>query len=143
LPNTVFKPARNSPLPPVSVTEEYAAQVVGPVVDFQPSGTHFFKPATLTLQYDPASYPAARAESDLVMAYYDAYADKWVELPTRVSVAGHTVSADISHFSTFGIIRKTERVMDYWRMIAIIACETVVAMLLFMSLLLRRRSVRR
>ena len=140
LPQVIFKPGGNISLPPVSVTEEYSAQIIGPVVDFQPSGAHFFQPVTLTLQYDPADYPSDRAESDLVMAYYDAHADKWVELPTRVSVAGNTVSARISHLSTFGIIKKSERVMDYWRMIAIIASETVVALLLLLSLLLRKRS---
>lgn len=140
LPDKVFKPGENSPIPPVSITQEYSAQIIGPVVELQPSGSVFARPVTLTLEYDPDSYPAALSRQDLVLAYYDAHADKWIELPSTVNTVGHTVSAEISHFSTLGIIKKVDRVVEWWRVGAIMAAEMVLGLLIYIFIIIRRRS---
>jgi hypothetical protein len=140
IPDKLFDPGENSPVPPVSITQEYSAQIIGPVVELQPSGSIFARPVTIILEYNPDSYPADTARQDLVLAYYDAHADKWVELPSTVNTVGNTVSAEISHFSILGIIKKCDRVVEWWRVAAIIAVEMVLGLLIYIFILFRRRS---
>jgi hypothetical protein len=140
LPDKLFEPGENFPIPPVSITQEYSAQVIGPVVELEPSGSIFAYPITLTLEYDPDSYPADLARQDLVLAYYDAHADKWIELPSTVNTVGHTISAEISHFSTLGIVKKVDRVVEWWRVGAIMAVELVLGLLIYIFIIVRRQS---
>jgi len=44
------------------------------------------------------------AEEDLVLAWYDEAADRWVELDCVVDTSNNTITASIEHFTTFAII---------------------------------------
>ena len=77
------------------------AHVIGLFYDFQPSGATFEPPVTLTFSYDPADIPEGIAEEDLVIAYYDQKAGKWVNLEGTVDPGRNTITASISHFTAF------------------------------------------
>ncbi len=141
LPSMLLETDPDSPLPPVSMTQQYRAQIIGPVVDLQPSGALFSTPITLVLEYEDGAYPQEMAERDLVLAYYDAHADTWVEVPSTTNAMGRTIKADISHFSTYGIVRKAERTVEWWNMGAIIAVETVMALGILLLWIVKRRNV--
>jgi hypothetical protein len=139
LPATLFKPKDSAVIPPVSLTHQYKAQVIGTVVDLQPSGAHFSQPVTITLEYDKGAYPPEKAQKDLILAYYDAHADRWIELDSRVNPVGHTITAEIAHFSTIGILKRGERTVEWWRMSTIIAIEMVMGLSIYIIIWLRKR----
>jgi hypothetical protein len=58
----------------------------------------------VTIHYDEGELDAGINEEDLVLAYYDEAREKWVMLPTEVDVEANTVTAWVSHTSTFAII---------------------------------------
>jgi len=71
-----------------------------PAVDLGPSGTTFAQPVTLTLSYDPAQLPPGVPGSALHVVTSDGTG--WVVVPNNtVDSVGNTVSAPISHFSTY------------------------------------------
>jgi len=82
------------------------AHVIGLVYDFGPDGITFDPPVTLTFSYDPADIPEGVAEEDMVIAYYDKtmVPPQWVELECVVDTEKNTITALISHFTTFAII---------------------------------------
>jgi len=67
--------------------------------DFGPDGATFDPPITLTWNYDPEDVPE---NMDLVIAYYDEDDGEWVYLP--VERINNTLTASISHFTTFALI---------------------------------------
>jgi hypothetical protein len=92
----------NPPNPPEN------ANIIGLAYDFGPAGATFDPPITFTWSYDPAALPAGVAEEDLVIAYYDATAGKWVELPCVVDTVNNKITASVAHFTTFAIIGKAK-----------------------------------
>jgi len=80
------------------------ANIVGLAYDFGPDGATFEPPIPLTWSYDPADIPEGVAEEDLVLAYYDEATGEWVELVCVVDTENNTITASISHFTTFAII---------------------------------------
>jgi hypothetical protein len=58
----------------------------------------------VTIHYYKGELDAGINEEDLVLAYYDAAREKWVMLPTEVDVEANTVTAWVSHTSTFAIL---------------------------------------
>jgi len=84
------------------------AHVVGLAYDFGPDGATFDPPITFTWSYDPDALPEGVAEEDLVIAYYDEGSGKWVELSGTVDTENNTITASISHFTTFAIIGAPE-----------------------------------
>jgi hypothetical protein len=88
------------PAPPAN------ANIIGLPYNFSPDGVTFSPPMTLTYSYDPNTLPAGVAEQNLAVAYYDAAAGKWVELPGTVNTTTHTITAQVSHTTTFAIIGK-------------------------------------
>jgi len=77
------------------------AHIIGFVYDLQPDGATFNPPATLEYTYDPAKIPEGVSEENLVFAWWDAEAGKWVELESTVNTEANTISAPVSHFSAF------------------------------------------
>lgn len=69
--------------------------------EFGPHGETFDAPVTISLPYDPAGLPAGTDEDALQVAYWNAAAGDWEPLPSRVSRADRTVSAETSHFSVY------------------------------------------
>jgi len=81
------------------------AHIIGLVYDFGPDGATFDPPAMLTFDYDPRDIPEGIAEQDLVLAYYDEVAGKWVELKgCVVDRTANTITAPFSHFTGFTIV---------------------------------------
>jgi len=78
--------------------------IIGLAYDFEPEGATFDPPITLTWSYDPDALPEGVAEEDLVLAYYDEEAGEWVELDCVVDTENKTITASVSHFTTFAII---------------------------------------
>jgi N-acetylneuraminic acid mutarotase len=92
--NITLQPATNPP----------AAEAFAQPVDLGPSGTTFAMPVTLTLSFDPTQLPTGVPATAL--AVYTATADGsgWQLVPnSAVDVSSNTVSAPISHFSTYVI----------------------------------------
>ncbi|MBA7641140.1 hypothetical protein ES703_48813 [subsurface metagenome] len=78
--------------------------IIGLAYDFGPDGATFDSPITLTWSYAPNDIPDGVAEEDLVLAWYDAATDNWVELVFVVDTRNNTITASIEHFTTFAII---------------------------------------
>jgi len=72
--------------------------------NFSPEGATFDPPITFTWKYDPDALPEGVAEEDLVLAYYDEEAEKWIELDCLVDTINNTITASVGHFTTFAII---------------------------------------
>lgn len=82
------------------------ASIIGLAYDFGPAGATFEPPITLEYTYDPDTLPEGVAEEDLVIAYYDKEAGKWVELECVVDTENNTITALVSHFTCFAIIAR-------------------------------------
>ena len=62
----------------------------------------------MVITYDSGKLPAGVAEKDLVIGYYDTTQKKWIEMiPCTVDTAKHTVTAKVSHFTSFALLGKT------------------------------------
>lgn len=85
-----------------------AANIIGLAYNFGPDGATFAPSITMILSYDSNTLPAGVAEQGIVIAYYDAAAGEWVEIPGTVSIANHTITAQVNHFTTFAIIGKAK-----------------------------------
>ncbi len=90
-----------NPSPPPPPTD---ARIIGLAYNFGPNGATFVPPLKLEYTYDPAALPAGVAEADLVLAYYDEVAGKWVELDCVVDTVNNIITASVPHFTTFAII---------------------------------------
>lgn len=78
------------------------ASVIGLAYEFEPSGTTFEPPITLSWSYDSDAVPEGVAEENLVLAYY--LDGEWVGLECVVNTDDNTITASVSHFTTFAII---------------------------------------
>jgi Tol biopolymer transport system component/subtilisin family serine protease len=70
--------------------------------DFGPDGATFDPGLDLIITYDPAKLPANVAEKDLYLAYFDG--TQWQALKSAVDTQAKTVTAKISHFSTYALL---------------------------------------
>lgn len=86
----------NPPSPPRD------ANVIGFAYEFEPIGTTFEPSITLTWHYDPGALPKGVTEEDLTLAYY--MDGEWIELACLVTTKTNTITASVSHFTTFAII---------------------------------------
>ncbi len=80
------------------------ASAMGLTYDFGPDGATFNPPIALEFSYDPSNIPAGVNEEDLVIAYYDKNAAKWIKLASTVNTATNTITALVSHFTAFAIL---------------------------------------
>jgi len=90
--------SENPPSPPGD------AHIIGLAYIFEPSGTTFNSPITFTWSYDPDALHENVAEEDLVIAYYDDNAGKWVELDCVVDIENNVIIAPVEHLTTFAAI---------------------------------------
>ncbi|MFA6093943.1 MAG: hypothetical protein WCU88_12170 [Elusimicrobiota bacterium] len=68
------------------------------------SGQHALNlPAQLTFTYDPAA-TAGIAASEMRIAWLDTASGRWTPLSSTLDASAHTVRAQTSHFSTFGLL---------------------------------------
>jgi hypothetical protein len=84
-----------TPAPPANskVIEAYA---------FGPDNTTFSPAASVTVKYDPAGLPADVQESNLYLALLEN--SNWTEVPSTVNTQAKTVTAQVSHFSTYALL---------------------------------------
>jgi hypothetical protein len=80
------------------------AHIIGPAYRFEPGGTSFDPPLTISWRYNPDDLPAGTAEANLVIACYNDASSAWVTLPSEVDTAENTISATAAHFSTFAVV---------------------------------------
>lgn len=105
---TVLKTAAGGPLisMTVSVPDSIPAPPSGKTVilalDFGPDGATFDPPITLTLTYEESELPAGVSEASLSLAFWDD--SGWAVLESEVDAGADTVSAPVSHFTTFAIL---------------------------------------
>ena len=59
---------------------------------------------SLTLKYNDTALPEGVEEQNLVVAYYDAGNNSWEELDCSRNIENNTVTAPVSHFTTFAIM---------------------------------------
>lgn len=79
--------------------------IIGLVYQMGPQGATFSKPIRLTFIYSGYQIPAGVAEKDLVIAYWDATARKWVPLEDCVvDTVTKRVTGSARHFTPFSII---------------------------------------
>lgn len=69
---------------------------------FSPDGANFNPAATVTIKYSPADVPAGVQESNLYIA--QSLGANWLSLPSTVDTGTKTVTALLSHFSTYALI---------------------------------------
>jgi hypothetical protein len=86
------------------IAQPESSQIVGPVYDLTPEGATFTPLITLTFTYGNYELPSGIQEGNLVIATWDGKAGKWIDLKTTVDPVSGTVSALISHFSSFTLI---------------------------------------
>ena len=135
------------------------AHIIGLPYDFGPAGATFDPAISFTWHYDPDALSDRVAEEDLVIAYYDEAAGEWVELECVVDTENNTITASVSHFTTFAILGvvtpepepvvepepepvvEPEPALTYWREVVgiIIIGGVVIAGLLIYFLARRRR----
>jgi hypothetical protein len=72
--------------------------------NFGPDGATFDPPIVLTFEYSPGDIPENTDEEGLVIAFYDSSIGEWVPLTTEVDTVNHTVTASVSHFTSFAVL---------------------------------------
>ena len=90
------------PVPP-------AAPPSGAVVlafEMGPSGTTFTPAVSIQFAYIDDKVPAGMAESSLFIAMWDGA--KWVKLASTVDTVNNTVTAQVEHFSSFGLLAQAQ-----------------------------------
>jgi hypothetical protein len=72
---------------------------------FGPDNATFNPSLTVTIKYNTADIPAGVQETDLYIASLSG--STWTDLPSTVNTQNKTVTASISHFSTYALLGKT------------------------------------
>ena len=108
-----------TPLEPESVPDAASVQggtFSGLSVDCAPSGTRFVGgSATISFSLTPAQWAEALVQVNgntaaMTIQFYDTASKTWAEVPTTVDPVAHTVSARVTHFSTYALFYKTTKV---------------------------------
>jgi hypothetical protein len=86
----------------IDAAEAWPTGALGPVFAVRPSGTSFSTPATFVYRYQPADIaPVPAAEIRLAVAS----GSTWTPLNTTVNTVMGTASAQVTHLSTYGLVR--------------------------------------
>jgi hypothetical protein len=107
---TDVKDSTGKALATISAVRAGAAPIAPPssavvlAYTFGPDGAKFNPAITLTLKYELNNLPQGADEKTLYIALWDTATNKWVELPSTVDTANHTITAKISHFSLYTVI---------------------------------------
>jgi Domain of unknown function (DUF2341)/Cadherin-like beta sandwich domain/Divergent InlB B-repeat domain len=79
------------------------AGIIGLAYDCTPAGITFSPAVTIRFNYNPTLIPAGMLESNLQIAYFDTTQNAWVTVPATVDTVNHYISAQISHFTAYGV----------------------------------------
>lgn len=85
-------------LPPLPEGDNF----IGLPFDLGPAGATFEPPLIFTWTYDPEDIPEDAAPEDLSIVYWDG--SKWITLTGVVDTENYTVTAEVSHFTTFALV---------------------------------------
>ena len=81
------------------------ADIVGTVYKLGPNGATFEPPVNLTFAYDDSNLSDGITAKDLKIAFWDETANQWINLETEnIDTVNHTITAKISHFSTYSVL---------------------------------------
>jgi hypothetical protein len=100
----------------------------------------------LTFNYDPSKLAAGVSETSITIAYYDASQGQWVNLGGVVDTANHTITVQVSHFTVFSVMQKTNTTSSnstfpsHYLWLIIMFGVLLVATIVLSILFLRRRS---
>ena len=78
--------------------------IVGKAYRAEPEGATFDPPLNLTIGYEDNAIPQNVSEEDIYIAGYNATSESWVSLYSQVNAQNNTVTAPVSHFTTFAIM---------------------------------------
>lgn len=85
----------------------YEGGAVLSAFSLRPNGATFSPSLQIGISYDTEELPPGCDEEELTIGYYDRTAGRWRELPSTVNTAQKVVSADVSHFTSFGLLAPT------------------------------------
>ncbi len=108
-PGTLTFSVAPAPDQPVSLPDEMALS--GPLYQFEPEGVTFAVPVRITLPI-PAGTDPARV---MGLVTRDAQSGEWITIAGVVDAAARTVSAEVTHFSPFGVYSYTGNDPDAWQ----------------------------
>jgi len=92
----------------MQTAQKNGAQPVDPPVDYEPEGTQFAKPVTLTLPYNADLVAqAGLPETAVQVNYWNPTQQQWLPLDSTVDPDNHTVTAQTSHFSLYQVLTST------------------------------------
>jgi len=72
-----------------------------------PSGATFAPSIRISISYEDAELPPGCDEDDLSIGYYSADDGEWKKTSSRVDSSRNVVAADVTHFSTIGLLAPT------------------------------------
>lgn len=112
--NTIARDSLGNPLssltidvdpdPPCPVPED--ERIIGLAYSFEPDGATFSPPIEIVFTYEPADIPEGVLEEELIIAFCDEDSGEWIQVPAVVDADNNTITAEISHFTTYAIIGK-------------------------------------
>jgi len=110
--------------------------LIGLAYEFKPNGATFDPFVTITLQYDPDSFPKGVSEQNIYIAYASTAAGFWYKLQGDVNPVEHKITAQATHFTTFAILaditQQSSAPAIRWSLIGgIIGCLTLLALILY------------
>jgi hypothetical protein len=108
-PGTLTFSVAPAPDQPVSLPDEMALS--GPLYQFEPEGVTFAVPVRITLPI-PAGTDPARV---MGLVTRDAQSGEWVTIAGVVDAAARTVSAEVTHFSPYGVYSYTGSDPGAWQ----------------------------
>ena len=115
--NTIALSSDDEPLSEITIESINATDVpenmngaftfAGSAYSCTPSGATFAPAITILFTLSADEWNALN-EGDFTIRFYDDATGEWVELPTTVNPETHTVTAEVTHFSVFGLFTTME-----------------------------------
>jgi len=78
--------------------------ILGQAYKLEPGGATFSPALNLTLSYEDNNTPQYMSEKDIYIASNNAASGSWSALPSQVDTENNTVTAPVTHFTTFAIM---------------------------------------
>ncbi len=94
----------------IGISETYLPQlpegyyIIGKVYKLEPSGATFAPAFNLTIGYADNDISQYVSEGSIYLAYYNATSESWIPLYSQVNTQNNTVTAPVSHFTTFAVM---------------------------------------
>ncbi|MDH5367808.1 MAG: hypothetical protein OEW67_12535 [Cyclobacteriaceae bacterium] len=85
----------------INPTTSHPANNIGAVYDFGPDGTQFISPAKMSFSYNDSDLMVTNSGNNLTIAYDNN--NSWALLNSTVDLINKVVTADVDHFTSFGL----------------------------------------